>query len=289
MKVAAGIAAVLIQVCVVVAQNPQLPPSTSSWVPKKPGVASGKVEEFTVASKYITPTPRKVWVYTPAGYDARRASGYDLIVAFDGGAYREIIPLPTILDNLAAAGKAPAMVAVMVENGSGPARLGDLANRAPFARFMAEEVMPWVREHYNVTHDPQHTIVTGSSAGGLGAAYVALQHPELFGNVLSQSGAFWRGNDASNDAPYEWLTAQYKASPKLSIAFWMEIGALETQRPIGGAAPVAKEANQRFYEVLQAKGYRAHFEEVPGANHEIVHWRDKIADGIIWLTSGWKQ
>jgi pimeloyl-ACP methyl ester carboxylesterase len=41
--------------------------------------------------------------------------------------------------------------------------------------------------------DPRRVIVTGSSAGGLAAAYVALMRPDLFGNVLSRSGAFWRG------------------------------------------------------------------------------------------------
>ena len=27
---------------------------------------------------------------------------------------------------------------------------------------------------------------------------------------------------------------------------------------------------------------------LPGANHDIVHWRDKIADGILWVTGNWK-
>ena len=33
------------------------------------------------------------------------------------------------------------------------------------------------------------TVVGGCSAGGLMAAYVGLQHPELFGRVLAQSGS----------------------------------------------------------------------------------------------------
>jgi enterochelin esterase-like enzyme len=45
------------------------------------------------------------------------------------------------------------------------------------------------------------TILAGSSAGGLGAAYIAFKYPSLFRNVLSQSGACWRRNEASNAAP----------------------------------------------------------------------------------------
>ena len=89
--------------------------------------------------------------------------------------------------------------------------------------------MPWVRQHWNVTTDPHRTIVTGSSAGGLAAAYVAFERPDLFGSVLSQSGAFWRGNEGSNDAPWEWLTSQYAGAPKKDIRFFLDVGALETR------------------------------------------------------------
>ena len=63
--------------------------------------------------------------------------------------------------------------------------------------------------------------------GGLAAAFVALQRPDLIANVLSQSGAFWRSAEASNDAPFEWLTAQVKASPKKPVKFYVEVGAEE--------------------------------------------------------------
>jgi enterochelin esterase-like enzyme len=58
--------------------------------------------------------PRRLWVYTPADYDAK-AAPYPLIVAFDGAEYRDTMPLPWILDTLRAAKKAPAFVAVLVD------------------------------------------------------------------------------------------------------------------------------------------------------------------------------
>ena len=74
-------------------------------------------------------------------------------------------------------------------------RLVDLVANPEFADFMATELIPWVRAHYNVTRDPARTVVSGESAGGLAAAYMGLRHPEVFGNVFSQSGAFWWSPD----------------------------------------------------------------------------------------------
>jgi hypothetical protein len=50
--------------------------------------------------------------------------------------------------------------------------------------------MPWIQGRYHVTADPGQIALGGSSAGGLAAVYAALEHSEVFGNVLSQSGGF---------------------------------------------------------------------------------------------------
>jgi enterochelin esterase-like enzyme len=125
--------------------------------------------------------------------------------------------------------------------------------------------------------------VTGSSAGGLAAAYVAWKRPDLFGNVLSQSGAFWRGNEGSNDPPYEWLTGQYAAAPKRDIRFVLEVGALESQGALGGAAPSILEANRRLRDALRKKGYDVTYAEVPNGRHTPESWRERLPDAIAAL------
>ncbi len=162
-------------------------------------------------------------------------------------------------------------------------RLDDLANRAGFAAFLADEVIPWVRLHWNVTRDPRRTIMAGSSAGGLGAAYVAFKRPDLFGNVLSQSGAFWRGNEASNEAPYEWLTSQYAASPRKDIRFLLEVGSRESRGALGGAAPSILEANRRLRDALTKKGYAVTYAEVPDGDHAPATWRQRLPAAIATL------
>jgi len=244
---------------------------------------TGRVAEFRIKSTVLG-NNRRIWVYTPPGYRATGAESYGLVIAFDGEDYQKDIPLPRILDSLAATRKTPPMVAVLIDNASGAERLRDLANQRTFAEFLSRDLVPWVRKRYNVTRDPHRTIVTGSSAGGLAAAYVAFVHPELFGNVHSQSGAFWRGAAGSNGPPYEWLTKQYMAQPKKGIRFFMDVGALETQHVVG-TGPVFIEATRRFYDVLRTKGYEVSYTEVPGGVHAPQSWVKRTPFGIAALAS----
>jgi enterochelin esterase family protein len=92
------------------------------------------------------------------------------------------------------------MIAVLIGNAR-DSRNSELGFNPALVEFLSKEVLPSVHEHWNVTRDPQKSIVGGYSFGGLAAAFVALRRPDLFGNILSQAGAFWRGNDADVKCP----------------------------------------------------------------------------------------
>jgi enterochelin esterase family protein len=131
-------------------------------------------------------------------------------------------------------------------------------------------------------------ILTGSSAGGLASAFVAFRRPDLFGNVWSQSGAFWRGAEASNSAPYEWLTAQVAAKPKVDVVFVLDVGELEDHATLGGSGPNFRDANRRMRDALRAKGYAVTYTEVSGGMHAPQYWMTRLADGIVELTAAWR-
>lgn len=258
--------------------------ATAPCVAQTP-VPSGRVSPFVVYDSAYQ-RPRRLWVYTPPGFTAGAAVTYPLIVAFDGDEYRDTMPLPQVLDTLLATHNAPAFVAVLIDDSVSSARIADLGNAHRMVQFLAQ-LLPWVRAHWPVTTDPHRVIVTGSSAGGLGSAYVALQRPDLFGNVWSQSGAFWRGAEASNDAPYEWLTSQVQAAPKKDVKFVLDVGALEDHPTLGGSGPNFLQAHRRFARALVAKGYEVIVTEVPNGNHAPQWWRQRLAAGIVTITTGW--
>ena len=199
------------------------------------------------------------------------------------------MPLPRVLDSLAASGRAPAFVAALVDDSAGPTRIADLGNAARMARFLARQLVPLVRGRWNVTRDPRRVIVTGSSAGGLGAAYVAFMRPDLFGNAWSQSGAFWRDAEGSNDPPYEWLTTQVRAAPRKDVRFALDVGALEDHATLGGAGPDFLGASRRFRDALVARHYDVAYTEVPAGNHAPRWWSERLAAGIAALSAGWSD
>ncbi len=244
---------------------------------------SGQLNEFVIESKAYGHA-RKVAVYTPPGYVKDRAEPYGMLICFDGLTYyTHEIPVPAILEGSKGRGLPP-MIAILVDTSEG--RLEDLANNQKFAVFLGDEVIPWARSRWHITKDPRHVVVAGASAGGLGAAYVAFRRPDLFGNVLSQSGAFWRGNESSNSAPFEWLTSQYAAAGKKAIRFYVEVGSKEERRALG-TGPVFIGANRRIRDVLLKKGYPVTYVEVPGGEHEPGHWARQFPVGLEQLVSNW--
>jgi enterochelin esterase family protein len=244
----------------------------------------GRVAEYSLTSKAYGRS-RRLWVYTSPAYATRGAAEHDLLVAFDGGEYLSEIPLPRMLDSLLAAKRLAPMVAVFVEDSSGTARLDDLTNHERFVTFIGDELIPWVRRNWKVTHDPHRTIVTGSSAGGLASAFLALRRPDLFGKVLSQSGAFWRGAEGSNGAPFEWLTSQYASSPKKDVRFFLDVGSTENHGAMNGAAPSILIANRHLRDTLRAKGYEVSYTEVSGGEHSPESWRQRLPVGLVTLAA----
>ena len=80
--------------------------------------------------------------------------------------------------------------------------------------------------------------MAGASYGGLAATCAALRHPELFGNVLCQSGDFsWAPDHIHRmgqlaDAMTEtgWFAKEFIRSPKLPIRFHMDAGVFEVDQ-----------------------------------------------------------
>jgi enterochelin esterase family protein len=207
-------------------------------------------------------------------------------VVFDGDNYLddEEVGLPATLNNLIAASKIPSTVAVMVYNVD-DRRLKDLLLNEEFAGFVAKELVPWVREHYNVSTGASQAVFTGHSAGGVAAVFMGLRYPKVFGNVLSQSGAVWWSPEmdlGSYDATEEanWLARQFIATPRSDARFYLDAGTFEGDTSARGSGIL--EANRQLRDVLLAKGYEVHYRQFVGG-HDFVSWRAMLADGLLAL------
>lgn len=250
--------------------------ATQPYVAHRSGVAAGTVECHRFAS-VILGNERRVWTYTPPMYNP--AEAYPLLVVFDGKDYIDLIPTPTILNNLVAEGRIPPLVAIFLDSLGWEMRGKELTCYPPLLDFLTQELLPWVQQRFRLTPDPARTVVAGTSLGGLAAAYVGLNLSERFGNVLSQTGWFeWA---PLGDTEQEWLARQFAARPRLPLQFYMDVGSLESEPPEDGN-PSHLVANRHMRNVLRAKGYPVHYAEYSGG-HDTFNSQGTLSDGLVAL------
>lgn len=254
---------------------PGAPPQP--YITPKPDVAKGTITEIKLDSAAMKES-RRVGVYTPPDYDPKKT--YPLVVAFDGELYGleplTMLPLTTILDNMIAEKKIPPVVAALVANQG--VRDRDLTGSPAFSAFLATELVPELRAKYRAGTTAADTIVTGSSFGGLCSMYTGFQNPEVFGNVLSQSGSFQFkkgsiGVDVSDLVEGGWLIRDVAAAPKKPLRVYLDAGRFEQDLTA---------SNRQMRDVLIAKGYPLTYQEFSGG-HDYWWWRGTISDGLIAL------
>lgn len=252
------------------------------WVEPQEDVAKGRVEEHLLTSAHLG-HDRQFWVYTPADYSSG-APAYNLLVLFDGWQAVHMEPTVTVLDNLQAAGEIDPTVVVFVGQRN---RVAELTCNEPFNQFLTQELIPWVRDNYQITGNPARTIVGGGSAGGLAAVCAAWRHPDILGNVISQSGYFsWDPLEATADAEaeleWEWIIRQLAASPRKDIRLVLSVGIFEHDHDFL-YAPSLLQANRHMRDVLLAKGYEFTYLEVAGG-HDIYSGALTFPDLLIEAT-----
>ena len=254
---------------------PAAPPQP--YVTASEAVPHGKVTSSSFKSAKLN-EEREISLYTPPAYEGSVSA--DLLIVFDGGTYdgspASLVPTPTILDNLIAAKKIGPMVAVFISNMG--QRNRDLGGYAPFADFVALELIPWVRGNYRIKEGPSHVVLAGSSRGGLAASHCAFYHSDVVGNVLSQSGAYWVRNDDRDPPPWPLsvdsgdLVLSFRNGSRLPIKFYMEVGRFDSLLAI----------NRELRDILLVKGYPITYSEFDGG-HDYFYWRGSLADGLIAL------
>ena len=199
---------------------------------------------------------RRFWVYMPP---ILTEAPLPVLVVLDGRLYKDQLKLPQMLDYLILEEGLPPVAALLVDS----VDRSELLCNHGFAEYMRDAVMPWLRAAYPMINDPHHNIIVGSSFGGLAAAFLGFSFPDTWGTVLSQTGWFrWHPED---DAQHEWLARQLSDSPKLALRFWLQVGNLEVAQMLD-RGPTQLDANRRFRDVLQNKGYEVSYHEYSGGH-----------------------
>lgn len=268
------------------------------------GVPKGRVETFHLplaGSKYYPPVAgrdgkldpaaaREVVVYIPAGYVPGTPAPLLLTHDAMGAHDREPAPhLPTILDNLIADKRVPAMVAVMVMPSNQRSLEYDTVS-GQYAEFIEEEVLPRVAKDHHVTFtkDPKARATMGGSSGAAAALSMAWFHPELYARVLAYSGTFVNLRNGPHAPHGAWEYHENfipKTTPNKPLRIWLQVGERDNGATSSGAGMFNWViANQRMAEALKAKGYAYQFVFCKEAGHVDRPARAQtLAPALEWL------
>ncbi len=259
------------------------------YLPKD--VPHGDVRERWYFSK-TTQDWRRMFVYTPPGYDSDRETRYPVLYLQHGGGEDETGwpnqgRVSFILDNLIAEKKSKPMLVVMEQGYARrpgdpaaptapprPAQPGQNAPRPDFSRMftafedvMINDLIPTVDSTYRTIPDRDHRAMAGLSMGGMQTFQITLKHLDMFSHI----GGFSGGGGGFGGVAFDAKTAHggvmadagdFNRKVKL---LWLGIGTTEPQRMY--------ESVKNYHEALEKAGIKHVYYESPGTSHEWLTWR----------------
>lgn len=255
---------------------------------EKADVPKGTVTKMPPwTSKIFENTVRDWWIYVPANYKADGSAA--LMVFQDGHDYVNLKGnwrVPTVFDNLIAAGAMPPTIAVFINPGNDvnkpmPSSGWKVSNRSveydslgdKYARFLLEEILPEVSKQYPFSPKPELHAICGASSGGICSFTVAWERPDAFRKVLSTIGSFTniRGGNA-----YPSLIRKTEPKP---IRVYLEDSSGDIDNQFGNW-PLA---NQMMAASLRYMKYDVRFDYVEGFKHSSEHGGSIFPDALKWL------
>jgi enterochelin esterase family protein len=202
-----------------------------------------------ILSKVWYPSPtlsltRRMYVYTPAGYESSKAK-YPVLYLLHGAggdedAWSTMGNACQIMDNLIAQGKAKPMIVVMTNGNANqaaapneePENLKPDAMAGPgamaFGKFeesLVKDVIPYIEKSYRVAKDKDNRAIAGLSMGGMHTQNVTFGNPGMFSyigvmsmGILDMKAFGIKAPEVDKDAQVESLR---KAGVKL---YWIGCG-----------------------------------------------------------------
>jgi predicted alpha/beta superfamily hydrolase len=234
---------------------------------------------------------RDIIVYLPAGYDDQSSRRFPILYMHDG---QNLFDRATAFggvdwnvhgaaDRLIEGGSIQPLVIVGIYN-IGKSRIneytptksrklgGGRADR--YAKFLLQELMPFIESEYRVSQAPSFRGIGGSSLGGLVSLYIGLQNPRVFGKIAALSPSLWWDQRAI-------LRFAERVNPEPRPRIWLDIGTREGPRIVPEV--------ERFRDILIKKGWRLgedlHYQLVEGAEHNEAAWSARVAPFLQFLYS----
>ena len=251
-------------------------------------VPHGDIRSVRYFSKH-TSSWRRLFVYTPPGYDKDLAKKYPVLYIQHGGGEDETGwavqgKTDIILDNLIAAGKAKPMF-VVIPNGNVPSPGGtrgggySSAGMAGYANELLNNIVPFIESTYRVQTNAESRALAGLSMGGGQAFFVGLGNKDKFANIgVFSTGVFGginsapggRGGAAASfnaEEQIPGLLTNAKSFNTSLKAFYVSVGEQDPRL----------EPTKKTVADFKSHGLNVEFASFPGG-HEWQVWRKSLHD-----------
>lgn len=216
-------------------------------------------------------------LFLPARF--RRTRRYPLLVVHDGRDYLRYAGMKTVLDNLIHRLEIPDMVVAFIDSSD---RLKEYAAEPAHARYVIEELVPWLEGGLPLQTKPQGRGLMGASFGAVASLSTAWRSPGFFGRLLLQSGSFAFTDIGRHHArgplfdPVVDFVNKFRRRPvALAERLYVSCGMYES----------LIYENRSLVPLLQSTGMDIRYTEARDG-HNWENWRDRLREGLSWLFPG---
>ena len=228
------------------------------------------------------------WVYVPAQYDG--TSPASLMVFFDGEKFQQpewSYHATKVLDTLIHRGEMPVTIAVFVNPGTRPGEMPNDTRSREYdtpddrnVRFVLEELLPAATGSLNISADPAHRGIGGSSSGGAAALTAAWERPDAFGLVYTTIGSFVRlraNDDGAYADRYATLIGEGRGPKGLRVVL------------LGGSQDIVTpevnwpQAHMDLTTALDCRGWTYRSGYGDSIHSDASHSRTALPDNLRWL------
>ena len=147
--------------------------------------------------------------------------------------------------------------------------------------FLTEELKPYIDNHFSVYTDPAHTMIAGSSMGGLISLYAICEYPNVFGAAACLS-THWPGVFATLNNPFPEAMMHYLEThvpdPE-THRIYFDHGTATLDSLYGAYQPLA---DRIFTKSGYTKNNRLSL-VFPGENHSEKAWAARLEYPLIFL------
>lgn len=260
------------------------------YLPKP--VPKGEVRERWYLSK-TTGQWRRIFVYTPPGYDQEMQTRYPVLYLQHGGGEDERGwpnqgHMSHIMDNLIAEKQAVPMIVVMEKGYAKKPGEPEVPLRPPpgreamppdFRRMFGaleevfiKDLIPMIDQTYRTKPDRDHRAMAGLSMGGMQSYLIGLGNLDQFAWIggFSGAGGGFGGGSFDPKTAHGGVMADAKAFNEKVHLLFLSIGTAEGER--------FYQSVKGYRDALEGAGVKTVFYESPGTAHEWHTWRRSLRE-----------